>query len=223
MARFLLVSVNPAGASRLQSDLRRLGGEVVHVHPERLAEQAPDLPPTQCIIVDLVGCRGDAAAACEAVESLRSLNEKPLLAVVAEQDLAAFEWPAAIDDLIVVPYRQAELQARLKRALTRADGTLSASAVTVGELALDPERYEVRVRGALVDLTLKEYELLKHLITHPGRVFTRDQLLSSIWGYEYFGGTRTVDVHIRRLRLKLGEVGERSIDTVRGVGYVLRP
>jgi DNA-binding response OmpR family regulator len=88
---------------------------------------------------------------------------------------------------------------------------------------LDPESYEVRVRGACVDLTLKEYELLKHLITHPGRVFTRDQLLSGIWGYEYFGGTRTVDVHIRRLRMKLGEVGERSIDTVRGVGYVFRP
>jgi len=160
---------------------------------------------------------------CETIGGLRTLGDKALLAVVSERDVATFEWPAAIDDLVVVPYRPAELQARLKHALARAERTLSADTISVGDLALDPDSYEVRVRGARVDLTLKEYELLKHLITHPGRVFTRDQLLSSIWGYEYFGGTRTVDVHIRRLRVKLGEAGERSINTVRGVGYVFRP
>jgi DNA-binding response OmpR family regulator len=217
--RLLLVSAN--AASRLRSDLARVG-EVARVTPEDL-EGAQDPPPGDCVILDLVGYRGNAAALSETVSRVSSLSGKPLLAVVSEQDLATFDWPAEINDLIVVPYRPGELQARLKRALSSGQAAPSASAIAVGEIALDPESYEVRVRGACVDLTLKEYELLKHLISHPGRVFTRDQLLSGIWGYEYFGGTRTVDVHIRRLRMKLGEVGERSIDTVRGVGYVFRP
>jgi len=223
MPRFLLISANQAGGSRLRSDLTRLGGEVTHVHPERLAEPGANLPSPQCVVLDLVSYRGDVGDLCQTIGGHRALRETPLVAVVPEREVVAFQWPEAVDDLVVVPYRPAELAARLKHAVARAERAPSASTITVGDLALDPDSYEVRVRGAHVDLTLKEYELLKHLITHPGRVFTRDQLLSSIWGYEYFGGTRTVDVHIRRLRVKLGEAGEGSISTVRGVGYLFKP
>jgi DNA-binding response OmpR family regulator len=89
----------------------------------------------------------------------------------------------------------------------------------VGDLTIDLTNYTARFRGELLEMTLKEFELLCHLASNPGRVFTRAVLLNRVWGYEYFGGTRTVDVHIRRLRAKLGDWGEEMIQTVRGVGY----
>ncbi|MBI4340972.1 MAG: winged helix-turn-helix transcriptional regulator [Candidatus Omnitrophica bacterium] len=88
-----------------------------------------------------------------------------------------------------------------------------------GALVIDFERYEVHVKGEPVDLTYKEFELLKFLATHPGKVFTREALLDKVWGYDYYGGTRTVDVHIRRLRSKIESRGATYIDTVRNVGY----
>jgi DNA-binding response OmpR family regulator len=91
--------------------------------------------------------------------------------------------------------------------------------IRAGELAIDPDTYAAKLKGRPLDLTYKEFELLKFLAQHPGRVFTRDQLLREVWGYDYFGGTRTVDVHVRRLRAKLGSEYESMIGTVRQVGY----
>ena len=107
-------------------------------------------------------------------------------------------------------------------ALWDDDHTPDAHTVKRDDLVINMARYEVRVKGSVVELTLKEYELLKHLVTHEARVFTRSDLLDSIWGYDYYGGMRTVDVHIRRLRSKLGESGN-AIATVRGVGYKFDP
>ena len=95
--------------------------------------------------------------------------------------------------------------------------------ITAGALVIDEVTYSVRLRGRLLDLTYKEFELLKYLAQHPGRVFTRSQLLQEVWGYDYFGGTRTVDVHVRRLRAKLGTDYEVLIGTVRNVGYRFVP
>jgi DNA-binding response OmpR family regulator len=95
--------------------------------------------------------------------------------------------------------------------------------ITAGALVIDEATYSVRLRGKLLDLTYKEFELLKYLAQHPGRVFTRSQLLQEVWGYDYFGGTRTVDVHVRRLRAKLGTDYEVLIGTVRNVGYRFVP
>ncbi|HEY2792677.1 MAG TPA: winged helix-turn-helix domain-containing protein, partial [Micromonosporaceae bacterium] len=102
--------------------------------------------------------------------------------------------------------------------LAPAGGT-DASLVRAGELTIDHDTYAARLKGRPLDLTYKEFELLKFLAQHPGRVFTRDQLLREVWGYDYFGGTRTVDVHVRRLRAKLGSEYESMIGTVRQVGY----
>ena len=93
------------------------------------------------------------------------------------------------------------------------------SRISAGELTIDEDAYSARIRSRALDLTYKEFELLKHLAQHPGRVFTRAQLLQEVWGYDYFGGTRTVDVHVRRLRAKLGPDNESLIGTVRNVGY----
>ena len=106
---------------------------------------------------------------------------------------------------------------RVAHAMTSA--TDAAEEIRSGDLSIDEATYQARVGGRALDLTFKEFELLKYLAQHPGRVFTRDQLLQEVWGYDYFGGTRTVDVHVRRLRAKLGTDHESLIGTVRNVGY----
>ena len=115
----------------------------------------------------------------------------------------------------------AEVEARLRLALGRtAEAEVDEGGpITAGSLVIDEATYSVRLRGRVLDLTYKEFELLKYLAQHPGRVFTRSQLLQEVWGYDYFGGTRTVDVHVRRLRAKLGTEHEHHIGTVRNVGY----
>lgn len=123
------------------------------------------------------------------------------------------------DDYLVKPFGMMEMTARVKAVLRRSGGKAMESGVLrSGDIELDEKRHIVTRNGSPVELTLKEYELLRTLMSHKGLVFTRDQLLSDIWGFDYDGETRTVDVHIRTLRAKLGESGEQ-IQTVRGVGY----
>jgi DNA-binding response OmpR family regulator len=145
----------------------------------------------------------------------------PLMAVVAEAGLVALHTDWGLDDVILAGAGPAEVEARLRLAVGRlisiSNGT--GSLIKAGELTIDPDTYAAKLKGRPLDLTYKEFELLKFLAQHPGRVFTRDQLLREVWGYDYFGGTRTVDVHVRRLRAKLGSEYESMIGTVRQVGY----
>jgi DNA-binding winged helix-turn-helix (wHTH) protein len=119
----------------------------------------------------------------------------------------------------------AEFEARLRLAIGRRATTLPTASdeIRSGELSIDEATYTARLRSRVLDLTFKEFELLKFLAQHPGRVFTRAHLLQEVWGYDYFGGTRTVDVHVRRLRAKLGAEHESLIGTVRNVGYRFVP
>jgi two-component system alkaline phosphatase synthesis response regulator PhoP len=121
-----------------------------------------------------------------------------------------------------VPYKPLELQLRIKRLLWQRDKVTDLEVIKIAELTIHPDRYEVCVKGIPIELTFKEYELLKYLATHRGRAFNRESLLNIIWGYEYYGGTRTVDVHIRRIRAKVGDEEETYIKTVRGVGYMFK-
>jgi DNA-binding response OmpR family regulator len=146
----------------------------------------------------------------------------PLLLVTTEGALAAItaEWGA--DDVVLDTAGPAEVEARLRLATGRLRAEAGEDAPTQirnGELTVDEGTYTAKLRGRVLDLTFKEFELLKYLTQHPGRVFTRAQLLQEVWGYDYFGGTRTVDVHVRRLRAKLGAEHESLIGTVRNVGY----
>ena len=145
---------------------------------------------------------------------------------VTEGGLAAIsaEWNA--DDVILNTAGPAEVEARLRLATGRRAIRAAADApdeIRSGDLAIDEATYSARLRGRVLDLTFKEFELLKFLAQHPGRVFTRAHLLQEVWGYDYFGGTRTVDVHVRRLRAKLGPEHEALIGTVRNVGYRFVP
>jgi DNA-binding response OmpR family regulator len=145
----------------------------------------------------------------------------PLLAVVSESGLVAVNPDWGLDDVILAGAGPAETEARLRLAVGRSTPgpTADSGTVRAGDLAIDPDTYAAKLKGRPLDLTYKEFELLKFLAQHPGRVFTRDQLLREVWGYDYYGGTRTVDVHVRRLRAKLGSEYESMIGTVRQVGY----
>ena len=146
----------------------------------------------------------------------------PLIVILAEGGLAAMsaEWGAT--DIILDSSGPAEIETRIKLAISRSKDNSETSAINSSGVVIDEGSYSAKVHGRPLDLTYKEFELLKFLAQHPGRVFSRDQLLSEVWGYDYFGGTRTVDVHIRRLRAKLGDL-EALIGTVRNVGYRFNP
>jgi DNA-binding response OmpR family regulator len=135
------------------------------------------------------------------------------------------EW--GVDDVVLETAGPAEVEARLRLAIGRLAAingeNQNNNEIQAGELHIDEDSYTAKLRGKPVDLTFKEFELLKYLAQHPGRVFTRAQLLQEVWGYDYFGGTRTVDVHVRRLRAKLGVENESMIGTVRNVGYRFTP
>ena len=146
----------------------------------------------------------------------------PMVLVLTEGGLAAVneEWGAV--DIILSTAGPAEVDARIRLAISRNKPKSLSQIVETSGIAIDETTYSAKVHGIPLDLTYKEFELLKFLTQHPGRVFSREQLLSEVWGYDYFGGTRTVDVHIRRLRFKLGEL-EPLIGTVRNRGYSFNP
>ena len=149
----------------------------------------------------------------------------PVLAVISEGAWAAVSADWGADDVILNTAGPGEVEARIRLAISRAatPAVLPAEEVRSGELVIDEVTYSARIRGVALDLTFKEFELLKFLAQHPRRVFTRSQLLQEVWGYDYYGGTRTVDVHVRRLRAKLGPENEALIGTVRNVGYKFVP
>ena len=155
----------------------------------------------------------------------RSLRKRdvpfaPLLLLLSPQQLGALELREDLfDDFCATPCDPRELEARLSHLFWRTGRGLRPELVEYGPLVLNLETYQASVASKPLSLTFMEYELLKFLATHPGKVFTRETLLSRVWGYEYYGGARTVDVHVRRLRAKLGEEHANLISTVRSVGY----
>ena len=160
-----------------------------------------------------------AFALCRALRK-RDVPLSPLLILVSADQLGDLELREDLfDDFCVAPWRGSELEARLAHLFWRTGRGTRPDLVEYGPLVLNLETYQAALAGRPLDLTYMEYELLKFLATHPGKVFTRETLLSRVWGYEYYGGARTVDVHIRRLRAKLGEEQANLISTVRSVGY----
>jgi len=181
-----------------------------------------DAAPCDAVLLD---ARRELVSARGLARLLRTTGmATPLLAVVTEGGLAAVAADWGLDDILLADAGPGEVEARLRlatgRARAAADAAGTSDGVTrSGELVIDETTYAAKLKGRPLDLTFKEFELLKHLAQHPGRVFTRAQLLQEVWGYDYYGGTRTVDVHVRRLRAKLGSEHEQLIGTVRHVGY----
>ena len=160
-----------------------------------------------------------AFALCRALRK-RDVPLEPLLLMLGADGLPDLELREDLfDDFCITPFHPRELEARLKHLFWRTGRGTRPELVEYGVLLLNLETYQAAIAGRPLDLTYMEYELLKFLASHPGKVFTRETLLSRVWGYEYYGGARTVDVHIRRLRAKLGEEHANLIQTVRSVGY----
>lgn len=173
------------------------------------------------VVVDGTKDLRRAAGACRAV-SLHQLS-RPVVVVMSEGGLAALKSAWGFDDWILPDASPAEIETRLRLVMDRMLAERGHRSASVGDLVVDEDSYQVRLRGQPLDLTYKEFELIKALAAAPNRVFTRELLLQEVWGYDYFGGSRTVDVHVRRLRAKLGPEYESMIATVRGVGYKLVP
>jgi DNA-binding response OmpR family regulator len=217
----LLLLTRSAGTSADVLPSLSLLGHVVRVLP---LEAAPliDAPPSDAVIID---ARTELASARQTCRVMHSTGTSvPLIAVVTEGGLAAVAADWGVDDVIVDSAGPAEVEARLRLSIGRAaaareTATAASEEIRSGDLTIDEATYQAKLGSRPLDLTFKEFELIKYLAQHPGRVFTRAQLLQEVWGYDYFGGTRTVDVHIRRLRAKLGPEREALIGTVRNVGY----
>lgn len=183
-----------------------------------------DAPPADAVLVDARRELVHAKSLCRLIRTTGI--DCPLLVIVTEGGLAGMTAEWGVDDVVLDSAGPAEVEARLRMAtgrLSMAGAEEVPDEIRSGDLAIDEATYTARLRGRALDLTFKEFELLKYLAQHPGRVFTRAQLLQEVWGYDYFGGTRTVDVHVRRLRAKLGPEYESLIGTVRNVGYRFVP
>ena len=175
--------------------------------------------------VVLIDGRKDLAHARDLSRLIRTTgSDQPVLLIVTEGGLSVVAVDWGMDDVLLATAGPAEVEARLRLAVGRLAAQKEsedpeAHVIRSGEVTVDDATYTAKLGGRPLDLTFKEFELLKFLAQHPGRVFTRQQLLQEVWGYDYFGGTRTVDVHVRRLRAKLGPENESLIGTVRNVGY----
>jgi DNA-binding response OmpR family regulator len=173
-------------------------------------------PTCDLIFVD---ARADLASAKSLCKILRTTGlNVPLMLVLTEGGLTAVSPDWGVDDVVLETAGPAEVDARIRLVIGRSVEDKSSSKIQASGVVIDEASYSAKVHGRPLDLTFKEFELLRFFATHPSRVFTREQLLSEVWGYDYFGGTRTVDVHVRRLRAKLGDL-ESLIGTVRNVGY----
>jgi DNA-binding response OmpR family regulator len=183
-----------------------------------------DAPAADVVLLD---ARRDLTGARATARLLHSTGlTAPLILVVTEGGLTALNADWGARDFLLTGASPAEVEARIRLAMAAATGSKESpdsEQISNGDLFIDPVAYTARLRRRPLDLTYKEFELLRYLAQHPGRVFTRAQLLQEVWGYDYFGGTRTVDVHVRRLRAKLGPEHEHLIGTVRNVGYRFNP
>ncbi len=198
----------PLGPYRLiQVPLKETGAEeLVPIHPE----------------IILVDGTGDIPGAEEVTRRLAvawEIGLPPIIVIVDQEGVSRFRFEVGIDDFLVTTASVGEISARLALVFARSGHGDEETVLKVGDLTVNPDNYQVYVRGRPLDLTYKEFELLKFLAQRPGRVCDRDMLLREVWGYDYYGGSRTVDVHIRRLRAKLGVEHEALIETIRNVGY----
>ena len=212
----VLLLVNHGGGPNPLADAVDQAGMSCQVQFDmgQLDEEGTDLPDV--VMLDLASL--EPVAARQFVDACKD-RRLPVLAAVPRDAMADYDTALNPDELVVCPIPEQELSLRVKQALIRVKGPTGSQVLKVGDLSIDLDRYDVSVDGRRVSLTYKEFQLLVLLASNPGRVYTRDALLSQVWGYDYLGGTRTVDVHVRRLRSKVEGPGRAFVETVWNVGY----
>jgi DNA-binding response OmpR family regulator len=219
MPRVLFVTDDGPRKQPLKSALAERDVTLVVVGSREVFEDAFCPQRIEVAVADLEGCQADHGTLCRALKGHPALRDVPLVLLVPEAALGRLDVHWGHDDYLTLPVSPTRLAERLGFLLWKLHRAAPKNGFVHGALTVDFERYEVRVKDQPVDLTYKEFELLRFLALHPGKVFTREVLLDKVWGYDFYGGTRTVDVHIRRLRAKLEVGGATYIETVRHVGY----
>lgn len=216
MAAILLLTDSPSSSAEVLPALGLLAHQVrvLPVDPSVLV----NAPNSDLLLID---GRKDLPAVRSFCRMLHATGAgAPVVLILNEGGAVALQNDWGINDFVLDTIGPAELDARIRLVTTTSEPeTNSTNEQRIGELIINSTGYTAKLRGETLDLTYKEFELLRFLTQHPGRVFTRSQLLQEVWGYDFFGGTRTVDVHVRRLRAKLGPEYEAIIGTVRNVGY----
>ena len=220
MLHLLIIARESQNVARLRSQLGNNGFACsLASSSERIEENITRHPPD----VALVEVGGSLPAAVEVIQRLKQARPLPVMALVPGDMLDSIDGHLkSSDDFITSPYDVRELVLRIKRLTPRAGDTDGSEVIKCDGLVIDLAQCEVTVDGRRAELTFKEYELLKLLAGHPGRVYTREALLDKVWCYDYYGGDRTVDVHVRRLRSKIEDSRHSFIETVRNVGYRFR-
>jgi two-component system alkaline phosphatase synthesis response regulator PhoP len=180
---------------------------------EKIATYRPDL-----VMLETDGCSANAGIQ-ELTQMVKQEGSLPIIALVAREKLDGIDVHVEVDDFLLSPYDPKELLLRIKRLLDRTSNVDCGERIKCDGLVIDLIKCEVTVEGKVVELTFKEYELLRFLASNRGHVYTREALLNRVWGYDYYGGDRTVDVHIRRLRSKIEHRNKQYIETVRSIGY----
>ena len=155
----------------------------------------------------------------ELTQKTRQERHIPVIVLLPREKLNSFDLGAGIDDFVAKPWEAIEVATRIKRCLRQKEGTDAQDVIRCGDLVIDSVKCEVSLGGKPIVLTFKEYQLLKFLANNKGKVFTREALLNKVWGWDYYGGDRTVDVHIRRLRSKIEDMNHSFIETIRNIGY----
>jgi two-component system, OmpR family, alkaline phosphatase synthesis response regulator PhoP len=218
LSRVFIIANESEEARKLRAELAQRGLDCLIVPHndgavERILEQHPGV-----ILLDT----DEAKPGSEAWELAQRIREKrhiPFIALVTREKLDGFDLSTDIDDFVVKPWEATEVITRIKRILRQKESTDSKDIIRCGDLVIDSMKCEVSLCGKPVILAFKEYQLLKFLANNKGKVFTRDILLDKVWGWDYYGGDRTVDVHIRRLRSKIEDSTHTFIETVRNIGY----
>lgn len=218
MAQILLLTRALTPSSSVLPGLELLSHQIKVMSPEPTA--LITAPVADLILVDGRSDLPAVRSLCRLMETTG--NTSPVILITTEGGLAAVNHEWGLTDVLLDTSSPAEIDARIRIAVGRVSVEqtfASTGEIKAGELIIDETTYSAKLRNKILDLTFKEFELLKFLAQHPGRVFSRDHLLQEVWGFDYFGGTRTVDVHVRRLRAKLGPENENLIGTIRNVGY----
>lgn len=218
MLRLLMIAQETKELAELRSQTNKNGFACSVVPPGEgvdgeIAARRPDL-----VLLEM----DESLPASEMQAIVQKLKEKkrlPVIALLPGDRLGSLNGNLDIDDFIASPYDVRELMLRVNRALSRARNIDGGELVKCDGLSIDLAKCEVTLEGEIIELTFKEYELLKFLAGHRGRVYNREALLNQVWGYDYYGGDRTVDVHIRRLRSKIEDASHTFIETVRNIGY----
>jgi len=219
LPRVFIIANESEQAKKLRAELVKSGFDCLIVHHndaaiEQIAGQSPGV-----MLLDVDEATFDSEA-WEQAQQIKQERRIPLIALVSREKLNGLD--ASVDDFVVKPYEANEVTVRIKRILRQKGDIDSEDIIRCGDLVIDSAKCEVSLSGKPIMLTFKEYQLLKFLASNKGKVFTRESLLNKVWGWDYYGGDRTVDVHIRRLRSKIEDPTHTFIETVRNIGYRLR-